>query len=430
MCASLEDTTMQTAVAALLWASWGIAGPSDREPLCREPPVSAGACNVASGPGSSTAAKPRAGGIVPNQQVIPMTIAKTNRAQRVSVAPALSAALAALVLVACESEITEPPEVFEEGTIAIDASSPISFAYLNLADGELVTPSDPSTDANWHMAFRRFSIRLNGGVAGSGSVSGFNLGNNSNMSAEQVTALAEQDGETVFEAVSDADIPAPTSFMEEGLAPDPGASWFRFDFRTGLLVANPGAAWKVRESSGRGYAVFRVLRLEMEGQRPVGVTVEFRRHEPNGTLGALETVAGDLRRGPVFLSFADGPAINPAGCGWDIGVIPDLSIQINADCGAGTFPLDATDGFTAIAQADDAPDYGGFLSAISGAFPVTVDDASGFFWYNIQENSRMWPTYNVFLVQADLQVYKVQVTGYYDATGNSGHPTLRYQRLR
>ena len=357
-----------------------------------------------------------------------MTISRNNRALRPSVPTALFATLAALV--ACESEITEPPEVFREGTIAIDASSPVNFAYVNLTDGTLVTPADPSADTNWHMAFRRFSIRLNGGVAGPGSVLGFNLGNNSDMSAEQVTALVDQDGETAFQAVTDADIPAPTSFMEDGLAPDPGASWFRFDFRTGLLVANPGAAWKVRESSGRGHAVFRVSMLEMEGQRPVGVTVEFRRQEPNGTLGAAETVAADLRRGPAFLSFADGPAMNPAGCGWDIAVIPDLSIQINADCGAGTFPLDAADDFTALARADDAPDYGGFLSAISGAFPATVDDAGGFFWYNIQENSRMWPTYNVFLVQVDQQVYKVQVTGYYDATGNSGHPTLRHQRLK
>lgn len=357
-----------------------------------------------------------------------MTISRTNRTRRLSVATALSATLAALV--ACESEITEPPEVFEEGLITVDASSPISFAYVNLTDGTLVTPSDPATDTNWHMAIRRFSIRLNGGVAGPASVSGFNLANNGDMSAEQIAALTEQDGETAFQAVTDADIPAPTSFTEDGLAPDPGASWFRFDFRTGLLVANPSAAWKVREASGRGYAVFRVSMLEMEGQRPVGVTVEFRRQEPNGTLGAAETVAADLRRGPAFLSFADGPAMNPAGCGWDIGVIPDLSIQINADCGAGTFPLDATEDFTAITRAGDAPDYGGFLSTISGAFPATVDDAGGFFWYNIQENSRMWPTYNVFLVQVDQQVYKVKVTGYYDATGDSGHPTLRYQRLR
>ncbi len=336
-----------------------------------------------------------------------------------------------VLFAACESEVTAPPEAFEEGAITIDATSPLASAYFSLADGgALLTPSDPAGSTDWHMAFRRISIRLNGGVAGPGSVVGVNLGNNAELSAEQVVALTEADGEAAFLAVSDADIPDAASFAEDGLAPDPGASWFRFDFLSGTLVANPGAAWKVRESSGRGYAVFRIAALEMEGQRPVGATVEFRRHDPNGTLADAETLAVDLRRGPAFLSFANGPAATPAGCGWDMGVTPDLTIEINADCGAGTFPLDVTDDFAALARADDAPDYGGFLSVVGGAFPSTVDDARGVFWYNIREGSRMWPTYNVFLVRVDQQVYKVQVTGYYSATGDSGHPTLRYQRLR
>lgn len=348
-------------------------------------------------------------------------------ARRVVFAAALPVILTVL---ACESEVIAPLEVFEEGVIAIDASSPVALVYMNLDYGAMVTPTDPDASTDWHMAFSRFSIRLNGGVAGPGSVAGFNLGNNASMSAEQVTAMTEADGVAAFQAVTDADIPAASSFMEDGLAPDPGGSWFRFDFRTGSLVANPGAAWKLRESSGRGFGIFRVTALEMEGQRPVGVTVEFRRQVPNAALGSAQTFAADLRRGPVFFSLADGPAMSPAGCGWDLGLTPDLSIEVNADCGAGTFPLDVTDDFTALPQADDAPEYGGYLSSISGAFPATVDDASGFFWYNIQENSRMWPTYNVFLVQADDQVYKVQITDYYDAGGNSGHPTLRFQRLR
>ena len=357
-----------------------------------------------------------------------MQTTRTCRARRVALAAAIHAIL--VVLVACESEATAPEVVFEEGMIAIDASSPIALAYVNLDHGAVVTPADPGTSTDWHMAFRRFSIRLNGGVAGPGSVSGLNLGNNANMSGEEVTAMTEQDGIAAFQAVTDGHIPTSSSFMVDGLAPDPGASWFRFDFRSGGLVANPGAAWKLRESSGRGFGIFRVTALEMEGERPVGATFEFRRHAPGGTLGGAETLSADLRRGPVFFSLADGPAMSPAGCAWDLAVTPGLSIEVNADCGAGTFPLDVTEDFTALLQAGDAPEYGGFLSTISGAFPATVDDASGFFWYNIQENSRMWPTYNVFLVQADQHVYKVQITDYYDAGGNSGHPTLRYQRLR
>ncbi len=352
---------------------------------------------------------------------------QTSRALGACIASSLTLAL----LIACESDTTAPPEVFEEGQIAIDASSPVGFTYLSLADaGGVVIPPDPATSNDWHMGFRRFLVRLNGGVAGPGSVSAVNLGNNANASAEEIVALTEQDGEAAFEAVTEADIPAAGSFVEDGLAPDPGASWFRFDPLAGTLVANPGAAWMVREASGRGFAIFRVTKLRMQGQRPVGLEIEYRRHEPNGTLGTSGTIEGDLSRGPVFLGLADGSAVSPAGCGWDISATPDLTIEINAGCGAGTFPLDPAQDFTTLSNADDAPEYVGFLSVISGAFPSTVDDASGVFWYDIRENSRMWPTYNVFLVRVDDQVYKVQITNYYDAAGASGHPTVRFVRLR
>ncbi len=337
----------------------------------------------------------------------------------------------ALASAACEDEVAAPPEVFEEGRITIDASSPTAFAYLDLAgNGSLATIDDPSASTAWHLALRRFSIRLNGGVAGPGSVAGVNLAHNAGLSATEVAALTEAEGEEAFQRVTAANIPPASSFMEDGLAPDPGASWFRFDFRTQNVVANPGAAWRVRESSGRGHAVFRVAKLTMQGQRPVGATIEYRHQSTGESLGEIAAIEADLSRGPAFLSLAEGAATGPDGCGWDLAFTPDFMIRLNADCGAGTFPLEAAEDFTALARADDAPAYAGFLSVISGAFPATVNDASGFFWYNIQEGSRMWPTYNVFLVRTGDEIYKVQIAGYYDATGNSGHPTLRFQRLQ
>ena len=333
---------------------------------------------------------------------------------------------------ACESEVAAPDDdTFEEGVILVDASSHTAFSHLSLVGaGQLLTLADPGTSTEWHMAFRRFGIRLNGGVAGPGSVAAVSLATNASASADQVTALTPQDGEAAFAAVTEADIATAGPFVEDALVPDPGASWFRFDRQTNSIVANPGAAWKLREGSGRGFGIFRVVGVEMEGQRPVGVTMQFRRQEVGGRLGAPQTLAADLRRGPAFLSLADGSVADPAGCAWDLAVSPELSIQINGLCEAGTFPLEPTDDFAGMRQADDAPDYAGYLSTIGGAFPATVDDASGTFWYNIQQNNRMWPTYNVFLVRVGTSVYKVQIIDYYSATGDSGYPSVRFQRLR
>ena len=333
---------------------------------------------------------------------------------------------------ACESEVAPPEEVFEEGEIVVDASSPVSFAYLNLADGgSLVSPSDPGASTDWHIAFRRFTVRLNGGVAGPGSVAGFNTGNNADLSAEEVTALTAADGEAAFAAVTDADIPAASSFAEDLLVPDEGSIWFRFDPRVGNIVANPGAAWKVREGSGRGHAVFRVVDLRMEGRRPLGLTIEYRRHDPGGTLGSADTAVVSFARGPVYLGLAEGDQLQAGdGCDWDLSASPELVIDVNASCQTGTFPVDPAADFGALERADDAPEYAGFLSAIAGAFPVTTGDAGGVFWYDIQENSRMWPTYNVFLVRAGEEVYKVQIFDYYGANGQSGFPSVRFRRLR
>lgn len=332
---------------------------------------------------------------------------------------------------ACESEVAAPAEeTFEEGVISMDASSPISFAYVSLTDGAVLrSPADPGSSTSWDMAFRRFSVRLNGGVAGPGSVSAVNLGNNAGLTADQVAALTPQDGEAAFTAVTAADIPT-VGFVEDALAPETGPSWFRFDRQSGSIVANPGAAWKLREGSGRGYGVIRMVDIAMQGERPVGATIQFRRHDPGGSLGAPETLALDLTRGPVYVSLSNGIVRDPAGCDWDVATSPEFTILVNESCGAGTFPLEATDDFTALARADDAPDYAGFLSTIAGAFPATVGDPRGTFWYSIRQNNRMWPTYNVFLVKVAEEVYKVQVFDYYNATGDSGFPSVRFQRLR
>lgn len=339
--------------------------------------------------------------------------------------------LVLVALAACESDVAAPDEEpFEEGVIAVDASSPVSFAYVSLTGGEVLgNPEDPGTSTAWDMAFRRFSVRLNGGVAGPGSVSAAGLGNNAGLTADEVAALTPQDGEAAFAAVTAADIPA-AGFIEDALVPETGPSWFRPDPRSGSIVANPGAAWKLREGSGRGYGVIRIVDIAMQGERPVGATIQFRRHDPGGSLGAPETLALDLSRGPVHVSLTSGIVRDASGCDWDVATSPEFTIQVNEACGAGTFPLDARDDFTALVRADDAPDYAGFLSTIAGAFPATVGDARGTFWYDIRQNNRMWPTYNVFLVRVAEAVYKVQLFDYYNATGDSGFPSVRFQRLR
>lgn len=342
----------------------------------------------------------------------------------------LAATLTGVVLAgaACEDEATAPEETLVEGQVTLDASSQMAFTYFSLESGQTVDVDDPFTDTEWDIAFRRFSAKLNGGVAGAGGVAGYNLANNATLSGDQVVALTAADGDEAFAAVSADDISS-ASFVQDGLVEDPGGSWFRFSPQAGTLVANSGAAWRVREADG-GFALFRVVELQLNGNIPVSATVEFRHQDAGTNLGAADSVTVDYSQGTNSIDFSTGTVVTPSGCNWDVAFTPQFGIEFNAGCDAGSFPLDPSEDFNGLTTADDAPAYAGFLSAISGAIPNSVSGPEGIFWYNIEGNQRLWPTFNVFLVQKGSEVYKVQVTDYYSATGDSGFPTVRYEQLR
>ena len=342
-------------------------------------------------------------------------------------AAVLTLALSTLALTACEEEGMGPDGELVEGEVTLDASSNTAFSYFTFADGgSAVTVSDPNT--SWDLAFRRFSAKLNGGVAGPGSVQGANLGPNADATSEAVVAFTATDADAAWDAVTADDIGSAT-FSQDGLIADMTGPWFVFSPFAGTLVANPGAAWKVKEADG-GYAVVRVSDLVMNGNAAETVTFEYRRADAGGTLGSPETVDVDVTMGPGFVDLSTASVVSPIGCGWDLSIAPSFMIEVNDGCDAGTFPLDATEDFSSISTAEDAPEYGAFFAAVSGAIPSTVDDAGGVFWYNIEGNNRLWPTFNVFLVRVGTAVFKVQFTDYYDAGGAPGFVTLRYEQLQ
>ena len=66
-----------------------------------------------------------------------------------------------------------------------------------------------------------------------------------------------------------------------------------------------------------------------------------------------------------------------------------------------------------------------------------ADTSSGIFtdssWYayNLQGAHKLWPNYRVYLIDTDSTddaspIYAMQVTGYYNDSGESGHPAVRW----
>jgi hypothetical protein len=345
-------------------------------------------------------------------------------------------ALAALVLLAaCESDTNAPPP--QAGELEINASSNSAFTYFSFADDGVVTIADPTTSSGWDLAFRRYSIRLNGGVAGPKGVTGFNLENNKLATDAEMLAFTAAGELPAFDAVGASDIPA-TGFTSEGLAPDI-SSWFR-PTATGLL-ANPATVWKLRRSSSAGAGAYAVIRVEnvvnadppspADGMR--GITIGYRLQTTPGTLGTAQSVVVDLGTATeAGINLTTGAIVTPTAgdCSWDLKVTRGYTFEINATCLAGTFPFDASETFDGVTRADDATEYAPYLSLISGPVPNTIESKSGVFLYNLAGDNRLSPTFNTFLVKVGSSVYKLQVTTYYSGTGDSGYPTIRYEKIQ
>ncbi len=344
--------------------------------------------------------------------------------------------VAGAVLTGCESDTTGPDDPqLPSGTVTLDASSNANFVYFDLASGQTVQATNPSTSSAWDLAVRRYEVRLNGGISGPKGLTGFNLANNENATNEQILGFTAENQKAAFDAIGTSNIPPAASFVTERIEANPLA-WLSFGPQG--PVANATVSWKLKRSSNGGHAVFRVIQSTSGGSSQqnatlTSATVEWRTQAPNGTLGAKQTAVLQVEAGSVALDFGTGATGAATGCGWDIRFDTEsFAIVPNVACGAGTFPVDGSQSFDGMTTAADAAEYGAFLAGRSGVVPfsATLADKKGPFLYNLTGDNRLSPTFNVYLVKAGNDVYKIQLINYYSATGASGHVTLRYAQIQ
>ena len=345
--------------------------------------------------------------------------------------------LLSLGLAACNDENNSPPEPVE-GQVEINASSSTDYTYFNLSTGQVVTPANPESSNDWDIAFRRYNVRLNGGTGGTRGVLGFNLENNVDATPTEVLAFTPENQQPYFDGVDASDIPAAGEFTTEGLAPD-FTSWFT-PTMTGLN-ANPLAVWKLRRATGAGAGAYALIHVTAIGNgappavRMTSITFEYRLQTAPGTLGDAQSATLTLPEGTTEagLNLGTGTQVTPTAgdCSWDVKVTDQYTIEVNAACNAGTFPLDASHTFAGTTRADDAPQYGAFVSQISGPIPAGFEDPAAPFLYDLAGDNRLSPTFNVYLVKVGDAVYKIQLISYYSTTsGASGYPTIRYRQIQ
>ncbi|HYV98496.1 MAG TPA: HmuY family protein [Gemmatimonadaceae bacterium] len=331
---------------------------------------------------------------------------------------------------ACEKDANpsgpnEGPDTLVVNQIAtagpLNASSTDTLVYFSFVKGKLVSKTE-----DWDIALRRYEVRLNGGVTGSKGVLGYNLKNNQSATDAQVLDFTVQNTLAAFDAVRESQIPGDGVFQSDRLVED-NTGYVSF---AGAPAANAAAYWKVRTANG-GYALMRVTAIAYNQQGSLtSITIESRL-QSGTTLGSTQTLTVPIAGAPVSISLVTNAAVTQSGCNWDLQVNPQtFAMTVNTGCNTGTYPGGSSPTFAAATAANDAPQYGAFLAGLTGPIPNSVTDPSAPFRYNLTNTNKLHPAFNTYLVKDGTTVYKLQVINYYNESGSSGYPTIRYARIR
>jgi hypothetical protein len=143
------------------------------------------------------------------------------------------------------AEVAPPPG---PQSFSVDASSREAFAYIALEDGQAVDVSDPTSSADWDLAFRRTLVRTNSGISGPG------------------WGGAREDADAMNQEVEAVDT---IGFHPDALVPPPGppvpveqwqpaneilSNWFDYDPAT-RTVTPRATRFFVRDAEGDKYAL-------------------------------------------------------------------------------------------------------------------------------------------------------------------------------
>jgi hypothetical protein len=84
----------------------------------------------------------------------------------------LLSVLTVILFTACKKE--EITSSIQSYTFEVNASSSTGWKYFSFEKNDTVTIADPSSSADWDLAFQRYRIKTNGGLSGSGMGSAAN----------------------------------------------------------------------------------------------------------------------------------------------------------------------------------------------------------------------------------------------------------------
>lgn len=347
--------------------------------------------------------------------------------------PRLGASLFALTLLAaCDSSDTVGPDPINTATTEVLVNASAGTAYVQLGDTvRVVTPASPVASTEWDLSLFATTVALNSGAGGPGDVEAYCLCGNEGVSNTEIQALTAANQLAAFQAVTAAQIPADAAFGRESLIPRI-TGWYT---GTGAsAAANPGRTFvllRTRVLPIPLYGKFRVTNISgATTTSPGTVTIEYTMQATGaGPLPAARTATITVGSAPVHFDLIAGTTVS-ASATWDIR-FDGFLIRANSGASGGEGilvapPVDANFATLDLAALRATPNRDFGQDALGGPF-----GARPWYRYNVTGTDlQIWPTFNVYLVKKGTQVFKVQLTGYYDTQGQSRRITVRSARLR
>lgn len=319
------------------------------------------------------------------------------------------------------------------------------WTYFNFSTNEVIDINDAEADDSleWHIAFKRVGVRLNGGISGPGSVSGAIIDAQSEFYDENgepdLTVFSGATADGQLSAVSDNVASGELSFITDreipavnGEGQDQDASWWIYNASEHSVNANPDVWYVIRGAEGDSFSKLHVTDIQQSDRQ---ITVEL----------FLQSLGTDL--------FATDSVIWTAAIGADGGSLCyDFDQTVEVDCRAQSDTWDiqlevSSDGRgwsiwtngEVRGSGTEGASFGPLSSESQMAFvsaasvPNYFSDTSGgifadqnWYEYNLEGNHRIWPNYRVYAVKAGETTYKMQMLSYYDMAGTSGILTMRF----
>lgn len=343
------------------------------------------------------------------------------------------AVLTASLLSACSSDSpTEPGPSFSDAITEVQVDASTSTAYIQLGDTiRAVSPSNPASSTDWDLAVFATSIEVNSGPAGPGAVSGYCLCENEAVSNANIQLLTAAGELPAFAAITSARIPADGQFVSEALLPRITGWYTGTGASAQANAARTFVVLRTRVTPVPLYGKFHVTGITgATATSPGTVTFEYAMQATsNGVLPDARSATVTVGSAPVYFDLASGAVSSAAGT-WDI-QFDGFVIRSNSGASGGAGHLVAPPMDVPFASLDRAalyalPNSGFDQDATGGPF-----GSHPWYKYNVTgTDQQIWPNFNTYLVKKGAAVFKLQVTSYYNATGQSRRITIRSARLK